>query len=60
MPTAGAEDTAQSCMIGFGQTQRDQDFKLKNQFKRSRSAGPSFYNHGRDSTYQTGKTVQTN
>ena len=33
---------------------------VKNEFKRSRSAGPSFSSHGRDSTYHTGKTVQTN
>ena len=38
-----------------------QGYWLKNQFKRSPSAGPSFYNHGRvPLIYQTGKTVQIN
>src|ERR1019366_1964373 len=32
----------------------------KNEFKRPRFAGPSFFNPGRNSTYKTGKTVQTN
>ena len=61
MPTAEAEDTAQSCMIGFGKTQSGWRVEVKNEFKRSRSAGPSF-SPPRQGFHlnQTGKTVQTN